>query len=85
MLNLTSAVVLCNSLEVIRDPAKDKPLELEMGWLCESTGWKHSHVPPALVKEADEAALRELQASPAVPAAESSTGVPEEKTMDVEI
>jgi len=47
---------LASILYTIRDPSKDKPFELEMGWLCEATGWKHSLVPADLVKGADERA-----------------------------
>jgi hypothetical protein len=34
---------------LIRDVGKDKPFELEMGWLCEETDWKFALVPAALV------------------------------------
>jgi hypothetical protein len=34
---------------VIRDASKDKPFELEMGWLCEETNMKFSLVPKALL------------------------------------
>lgn len=52
-------VIIC-SLQVIRDPAKDKPLELEMGWLCADNKFVFSHVPKDLVASADAAALAEL-------------------------
>ncbi len=34
-----------------------------MGWLCEESGWKHSLVPAALVKEAND----QVKCSPVVP------------------
>jgi hypothetical protein len=37
------------SMHVIRDASKDKPFELEMGWLCEETNMKFSLVPKALL------------------------------------
>lgn len=44
---------LAKIMYVIRDPSKDKPFELEMGWLCEESQWKHSLVPADLLAEAD--------------------------------
>jgi 20S proteasome subunit alpha 7 len=41
-------------LHVIRDPTKDRPFELEMGWLSEANGYKYQLVPADIVKEADE-------------------------------
>ncbi len=37
------------SMHLVRDPTKDKPFELEMGWLCEETEWKYSMVPKSLM------------------------------------
>lgn len=68
------------SLQVIRDPAKDKPIEIEMGWVCAESGWKHAHVPEDIVKEADAEALRSVGEASA-----TTQGVVEEKTMEVEI
>jgi len=39
---------LLNRMYLIRDPSKDKPFELEIGWLTAANGWKHSHVPEQL-------------------------------------
>merc|ERR1712060_667304 len=39
------------------DPAKDKPLEIELSWVCDETGRLHKLVPPEL-KEAAEAAAK---------------------------
>jgi len=38
------------------DPAKDKPLELELSWVCDESNRMHALVPPALKAEAEEAA-----------------------------
>jgi hypothetical protein len=49
------------SLHLIRDTSKEKPLELEMGWLCAESGFKHSHVPKDLVSAADQAGKTALE------------------------
>ena len=46
--------VLCHanvfpSLYTIRDPSKDKPFELEVGWLCAESEWQFALAPAALV------------------------------------
>jgi 20S proteasome subunit alpha 7 len=84
---------LARILHVIRDPAKDKPLELEIGWLCAENNNVFGHVPKNLVQNADAAALAELDSREAAPAEseamqeEQSTPVAsvetEEKEMDV--
>ena len=38
------------------DPAKDKPIELELSWVCDATGRQHKLVPPELKAEAVAAA-----------------------------
>ena len=38
------------------DPAKDKPLELELSWVCEASGRLHKMVPRELHVEAEAAA-----------------------------
>ena len=38
------------------DPAKDKPMELELSWICDATDKMHMLVPPALKAEAETAA-----------------------------
>ena len=45
------------SLQLIRDESREKPLELEMGWISAATNFKHVLVPKDLVLEADKAAL----------------------------
>mmetsp|Transcript_8141 Transcript_8141/g.8296 ORF Transcript_8141/g.8296 Transcript_8141/m.8296 type:complete len:268 (+) Transcript_8141:133-936(+) len=46
---------LAKIMHIIRDPSKDKPFELEMGWLCEETKWQFSLVPHNLIVDADAA------------------------------
>ena len=36
------------SLHMTHDDTKDKPFELEMGWICEASGWQFQKVPDAL-------------------------------------
>ena len=38
------------------DPAKDKPLEIELSWISDETGRMHKLVPPELQAEAEVAA-----------------------------
>ena len=38
------------------DPAKDKPIELDLSWVCDESGKKHELVPTALKAEAEAAA-----------------------------
>lgn len=52
----TYLICLRCSIYTIRNTSKDKPFELEMGWLCEESNWRHALVPQELVLEADEAA-----------------------------
>mmetsp|Transcript_7235 Transcript_7235/g.10766 ORF Transcript_7235/g.10766 Transcript_7235/m.10766 type:complete len:270 (-) Transcript_7235:115-924(-) len=44
---------LARIMHVVRDPSKDKPFQLEMGWICEETEWKYGMVPQELVDAAD--------------------------------
>ncbi len=41
-------------LQGVHDDAKDKPMELELGWLCAATGWRFEPVPKA-AREAAQA------------------------------
>ena len=43
----------------VHDKAKDKPCEVELGWLTAANGWKYSQVP----KEQVAAAVATAQAS----------------------
>mmetsp|Transcript_23039 Transcript_23039/g.49868 ORF Transcript_23039/g.49868 Transcript_23039/m.49868 type:complete len:116 (-) Transcript_23039:79-426(-) len=63
-------------LHMIRDNSKEKPLELEMGWLCAETQFKHALVPSELVAAADAAGKAALEGS-------ASSAASEEKAMEV--
>lgn len=71
----------------MRDQNKEKPLELEMGWLCAETDWKHALVPKALVDEADKLAIAAVEGGAVLAATEEAgpAGGAEEKAMEVEI
>eukprot|EP01035_Chromulina_nebulosa_P020283 gene20283-26330_t len=43
----------------IRDTSKDKPFELEFGWLSEESNWKHALIPSDLLAEAEASAKNE--------------------------
>lgn len=45
---------LTKILYTIRDPSKDKPFEIEMGWLCSESDWTFTLVPTDLIAAADE-------------------------------
>ena len=38
------------------DPGKDKPIELDLSWVCDESGRQHQLVPPELKAEAEAAA-----------------------------
>ena len=42
-------------------PSHSQPFELELSWLCEESGWKHTYVPAALKTEVEEAAKKEIE------------------------
>ena len=46
--NDSNQIYYCR-MHIIRDASKDKPFELEMGWLCEETNMKFALVPKPLV------------------------------------
>lgn len=64
---------LAKILYIIRDPSKDKPFEIEMGWLCEESKWEFAVVPKNLVLEADNDGKNFI-----------AVGVTEEKSSDAE-
>jgi hypothetical protein len=79
------------SLHLIRDTSKEKPLELEMGWLCAESSFKHTHVPKDLVAAADAAGKVALEGGATLAyakatgaAAESSAATEEKSGMEVE-
>ena len=63
----------------IRDPTKDKPFEIEIGWLCEESHWKFSLVPSALVTEADESSRASV-----IAVGGTTTATAQETKQDVE-
>jgi 20S proteasome subunit alpha 7 len=65
---------LARILHVIRDPSKDKPFELEMGWLTETSGYTYTLVPADAVKAADAKGKASLEGSAVVPVAGASAG-----------
>jgi len=48
-------------MHTIRDPSKDKPFELEMGWLYEGNGYTQELVPAEIVKAAETKAKSTLE------------------------
>ena len=52
---------LAKIIYTLHDESKDKPFELEMSWLSESTGWKHTGVPRTMVEEATVWAKKEIE------------------------
>jgi 20S proteasome subunit alpha 7 len=52
---------LAKIIYTLHDPAKDKPFELEMSWLCEGSGWKHVGVPRDVIGSAVEWAKKEIE------------------------
>ena len=60
---------LARILYMIRDPSKDKPFELEMGWLAAETGYKFSLVPTDLVAAADAAGKAAIEGTGSIGAA----------------
>lgn len=54
---LASQVIECAKILYMgHDPAKDKPIELELSWVCDQTQRMHQLVPSALKAEAEESA-----------------------------
>jgi 20S proteasome subunit alpha 7 len=47
-------------LYTIRDPSKDKPFEIEMGWLSATNDFKHTLVPSDIVAAAETKAKATL-------------------------
>ena len=51
-----AVIEIAKILMAQHDPAKDKPIELELSWVCDATGRQHKLVPPELKAEAVAAA-----------------------------
>jgi len=50
------------SLHSVHDEAKDKPMEVELGWICEASGWKFATVPKDITAAAEAWAKRQIDA-----------------------
>lgn len=50
------------SLHSVHDDAKDKPMELELSWLSEATGWRHQMVPKERIAAAEAWAKAQIEA-----------------------
>ena len=48
-------------IHTLFEEGKDKPFELEVGWMSEDTGWKFEAVPGDVVKGAEDQAKREKE------------------------
>ena len=62
---LTAREAVMEAAKVVytqHDPAKDKPIELELSWVCDESGRKHQLVPPELLAEAEAAAKAHREA-----------------------
>jgi 20S proteasome subunit alpha 7 len=46
----------------VHDEAKDKPMEVELAWVCAASGWKYESVPKDKVAEAMAWAKAQLEA-----------------------
>jgi len=83
-LTVKEAIVdIAKILYVIQDQSKDKPIELEMGWLCEETKYKYSLVPKDLVIAADTAAKEGLQGVISTTDVELEAVVEEKSAMEI--
>lgn len=71
-------IELANILHTIRDSSKEKPLEIEMSWLCEESQFKHVHVPKDLLAAADAQARAKVEGS-----ASASTSAAAEEKMEI--
>jgi 20S proteasome subunit alpha 7 len=48
-------------LQGVHDDTKDKPFELELGWVSAATGWRFQAVPKARVAIAEAWARQQLE------------------------
>lgn len=53
------------SLHGVHDSIKDKPMEIELSWLCAASGWKHEMVPAERAAAADAWAKAAIEAEEA--------------------
>lgn len=52
---------LARIIHSVHDDVKDKPFELEMGWVCDESNRKFVRVPDDLVAKAEEEAKKALE------------------------
>lgn len=45
----------------MHDDAKDKPMELELGWVCAASGYKYQPVPKDIKDAAEAWAKKEIE------------------------
>lgn len=50
------------SLYSVHDDAKDKPMEIELSWVCEASGWRHQAVPKDIHTGAETWAKAQIEA-----------------------
>lgn len=49
-------------LHLLHQESKDsKPIEVEVSWICEASGWKHKGVPKDILKTSEEWAKEQLE------------------------
>ena len=49
------------SLHSVHDEAKDKPFELEMGWICAASNWEWAAVPKDVIAAGEAWAKAEIE------------------------
>ena len=54
--------LVCKVLLGVHDAAKDKPMEVELGWVCAASGWKYEPVPRAAREAAMAWAKAQIEA-----------------------
>ena len=52
---------LSRSLHNVHDEAKDKPFELEMGWICAASNWEWAAVPKEIIAAGEAWAKAEIE------------------------
>ena len=57
-----SLALVAKILLGVHDEAKDKPMEVELGWVCAASGWKYEAVPAAMREAAVASAKAQIAA-----------------------
>lgn len=78
-----AVVEIANILHTIRDQSKDKPLEIEMGWLCEESKFKHCAVPKDILAAADAQARANVEGGNSAVVTSSAGTEEKSSSMDV--